>query len=326
MPEWTTIARLLVPITVFLLILTLWYIVVFSFHALHKARKQKLNARIGVASGQSAATEAPRLWREKAEDTNRSAGPGALLTGGRLERLLRNAGVQTAWQKVLGGLLGTMICLFGITYLLSGSWRLALAADVVTLVAARTVIRRRTDRRDALFEVQLADALALAARAIQAGHPVLSAFYMIAENTPSPVGPFFAGICQQQALGISIEESVRTASAGCNSPDLGLFTTSIIIQSRTGGDLSPVLERLALVIRSRIRLSRRVRVLTAQTQFSKRILLALPFIMLLLISLLNPDYMAPLYTSFTGKTLLMAAGASNLLGAWVMNRMAVVRF
>lgn len=326
MLEWTTIGRLIVPIMVFLLILAVWYIAVLLFHAHFRAHKEKLDTRIGTQPDQHADLSAAPLWREQTEEADHAAGPAGQLARGLLERILRNAGIETAWRTALGILLGGLACAFGITYLLSQSPLLSLGGAVVVLAAVRTVIRHRTDQREALFETQLADALALAARSIQAGHPVLSAFHMIAENTPPPVGPFFAGICQQQALGISLDEAVQRAAAERNSPDVGLFATAIVIQSRTGGDLSPTLERLGTVIRARIRLSRRVRVLTAQTQFSKRILLALPFVMFMLMNVINKEYMEPLYTTFVGKGLLVVAGAGNLLGAWLMSRMASVKY
>ena len=184
MLEWTTIGRLIVPIMVFILILAVWYIAVLLFHARFRAHKEKLDTRIGTQSDQHADLSADPLWREETQKVDHAAGPVGLLARGILERILRNAGIEMAWRTALGFLLGGSACAFGITYLLSQSPLLALGGVAVVLAAVRTVIRHRTDQREALFETQLADALALAARSIQAGHPVLSAFQMIAENTP----------------------------------------------------------------------------------------------------------------------------------------------
>jgi tight adherence protein B len=104
------------------------------------------------------------------------------------------------------------------------------------------------------------------------------------------------------------------------------FATSVVIQLRSGGNLADMMDRLAFVIRDRMRLARRVRVLTAQTQFSKRILQALPFAIFVILCLINPEYMQPLYTTSTGKTILGAAGAGLLAGTYTMNRLAVLRY
>jgi tight adherence protein B len=95
---------------------------------------------------------------------------------------------------------------------------------------------------------------------------------------------------------------------------------------RSGGNLADMMERIAFVIRDRIRLSRRVRVLTAQTQLSKRILLVLPFVVFFVLHLINPRYMSTFYTTFNGQVLLGISGASMALGAWIMSRLLVIKY
>ena len=142
----------------------------------------------------------------------------------------------------------------------------------------------------------------------------------------APVGALFGEICQQQALGVSIEHAIRDAAERSTSEDMRLLATSVAIQSRSGGNLVDMIERLAFVIRDRKRLNRRVRVLTAQTQLGKRILAGLPFVLFALLTVLNPDYMTPLYSTAMGRMLLAGAAVSVLIGIYVMNRMAVLRF
>ena len=79
------------------------------------------------------------------------------------------------------------------------------------------------------------------------------------------------------------------------------------------------MDRLANVIRDRQRLSRRVRVLTAQTQFSKNVLLALPFLTFVALNLINPQYMRPLYMTTLGQLIMLIAGCGLLLGWMTMN-------
>ena len=78
------------------------------------------------------------------------------------------------------------------------------------------------------------------------------------------------------------------------------------------------MEGLALVIRERMRLSRRFRVLIAQTDFSKKVLLFLPVFMCGLLNMLNPVYMRPLYTTRFGNYILLGGTIFLLLGWWTM--------
>ena len=139
------------------------------------------------------------------------------------------------------------------------------------------------------------------------------------------IGTVFGDISQQQAMGVPLEDALRQAAARSYSEDMRLFATAVSIQLRTGGNLADMMSRLAAVIRDRMRLSQRVRVLTAQTQLSKRILLALPIGVFFLINMLNPQYMSLLYRTDLGRTLLAAAAVGMLVGAYVMNRMARIR-
>ena len=64
----------------------------------------------------------------------------------------------------------------------------------------------------------------------------------------------------------------------------------------SGGNLADMMEHLAKVIRNRQWLSLRFRVLTAQPQLSKWILVALPAVVFVALNVINPEYMNPMFT------------------------------
>ena len=123
-------------------------------------------------------------------------------------------------------------------------------------------------------------------------------------------------------MGESISATLQEAAHTSANSDMRMFATSLAIQMRAGGNIADLMERLAAVIRERKRLNRRVRVLTAQTQLSKRILIAMPFVLFIAVNMLNPDYMRPLYSTSSGKLLLGIAVTSIAVGSYIMNRMA----
>jgi len=189
-------------------------------------------------------------------------------------------------------------------------------------VLFRSCISKRTE----LFDQQFIDALDLACRSLRAGHPLVGALQLVAEEIGDPVGSIFDSICQQQTMGLSLEMAIHAAGKASSNEDMKLFAASLAMQMRSGGNLAHMMERLATVIRDRMRLNRRVRILTAQTQFGKRILIALPFVLMVVLSILNPKYIDPLFSTSTGQIMLSCGGISVLLGMWVMNRMAVLKY
>jgi tight adherence protein B len=122
------------------------------------------------------------------------------------------------------------------------------------------------------------------------------------------------------------EEALQRVAAQSASSDLKLFATAVSIQLRSGGNLADVMDRLSFVIRDRIRLGRRVKVLTAQTNLSKRILLGFPFVMFFIINIINPEYAALLTDTTTGNKLLAAGGVMMMFGSYVMNKLAVLKY
>jgi tight adherence protein B len=237
-----------------------------------------------------------------------------------------DAGWQTPAQTITMGLAAASLLMFVLAFLITQSMLVSLCAGAAVIMAFSIIIKQAISKRARLFERQLVDALELAARSLRVGQPLVGSFSLIAEEISAPVGPLFAAVCQQQGMGMGLDEAIRVAGDQSGSADMKFFATSVIIQLRSGGNLADMMERLAFVIRDRMRLARRVRVLTAQTQFSKRVLQALPFIVFVVLSLINPEYMQPLYTTDKGKFVLGLAASGLILGTWTMNRLAVIRY
>jgi tight adherence protein B len=170
------------------------------------------------------------------------------------------------------------------------------------------------------------DSLGIAARALRAGHPLVGAFQLVAQEVGDPLAKIFGEICQEQALGLDLEGSIRRVADASHNADLKLFATAVSIQLSSGGNLAELMDTLANVMRSRIRLHRRVRVLTAQTNTSTRILIILPIALFTILNIIAPEYMELFYTTRPGWYLLTGTVVSVLFGMWLMAKMSVIRY
>jgi len=79
-------------------------------------------------------------------------------------------------------------------------------------------------------------------------------------------------------------------------------------------------------MRARMRLNRRVRVLTTESRMSKHALIGIPLFLFLFLNITSPGYTEVFYTSFPGRCMLIGTGISMLLGAWVMGRLSVIHY
>ena len=96
------------------------------------------------------------------------------------------------------------------------------------------------------------------------------------------------------------------------------FATAIALQAQTGGGLTEVLEDLADVIRKRVALQSRGRALSSEARTSALVLALLPVATGGMIAVLEPTYMAVLFNTRTGHSLLGVAALSLGVGIGAM--------
>jgi tight adherence protein B len=306
------------------LVLAMWGIGVLVWSMRRQRDEELMRARLDSNLGDAPRTL--RLWHEGVASTVLVPGlkRGLGLTQ-HFERLHRDLGWIGSWQRTLSI---TALLIAGVSLLVanvSGNNLNGLFAAVLMVFGVYWFAGFRRSSREALFERQLVDGLELSARALRSGHPLLSSFKLIAEEIDDPVGRIFGDICQQHEMGVNLDRALRDAADATSSADMRLFSASLAIHLRSGGNIADVVEGIAQVIRQRMRLARRVRILTAQTQLSKRILLGMPVAIFAALHILNPDYAKILYETDSGKLMLLGALSMMLVGWLTMNRMAVVR-
>jgi tight adherence protein B len=329
LPNGQIIMNIVAGVAAFGLLAGLWVAVLLMVSLRRASRQQAVEERLG--GDESARTSGPgrvlRLWHEGHVATMTVpsvTSPSSWIM--RLRWMHRAAGFEAEFKAVLLGVAGLTLLCGALAYAASHQIVLAVGAGAAVLVGFWWYIQRRIASRDMMFENQFIDAMGLASRSLRAGHPLLGAFQLISEELGDPVRSLFTGICQQHAMGLKLDEAIQRVAATSTNTDVQLFATAVTIQLRSGGNLADVMERLAEVIRDRVRVGRRAKVLTAQTQFSKRLLIALPCVLFLILYLVNPQYMRPLMESHGGRVLLAIGATSLTLGVFVMNKMAVLKY
>ncbi len=327
----TNFATILVWATggaVFVLVASIWMMMTLGLNMRRAGREEKLARRLeDVRRGRPAKTRTLRLWHDGKEGTTvvSGVGPGSAL-GNFLTRLKIGLGWKGPLASFAAAVGGGMISGALITYTLTENVILSALWFVLVPMILNMISMRRAAKAEEVFERQFADALSLATRSLRAGHPLMSAFQVIVEEMEPPVSTVFAEILQEQGLGIGLEEAIETAAEKSASQDMKLFAASTVIQLRSGGNLADMMDRLVDVIRDRMRLQRRVRVLTAQTQLSKRVLMFIPLALFLMLLLTKPGYLEPLWKTQVGLYLCGTAVAFMIVGSWIMNRIARLKY
>ncbi len=185
----------------------------------------------------------------------------------------------------------------------------------------RFILRKAIKRRQKKFLEEFADALDAVVRLLQAGMPVAEAISMISREFEGPVGEEMSIIYDKQKIGIPLHEAAQEGTKRMPLPEMKMFAAGLSIQAQTGSSLSEVLTNLSRVIRSRFRLKRKVMALSSEAIASASIIGALPVIVGLGLWMVNPEHLEPLFTTGTGKNMLIGSAIWMTMGVLVMKQM-----
>ena len=189
---------------------------------------------------------------------------------------------------------------------------LALGAVPFATIAFKRNLRLRQ------FEEHFPEALDLLGRAVRAGHAFTTGMEMIGKESPEPIGGEFRKTFEEQNFGLPMRDALLNMTERVPLLDVRFFVTALLVQKETGGNLAEILDNLSRVIRDRFRIYREVRTKTAAGRLSAMILIALPPIMMFLLSNLNPGYMRVLFDDPKGPTILAIAGTLQLIGSIII--------
>ena len=180
------------------------------------------------------------------------------------------------------------------------------------------VLRSKRTRRLRTFEEAFPEALDLISRALKAGHAFATGLKMVADEMAEPIGPEFRKTFDEQNFGLPLKDSLENLTLRVPLLDMKFFATAVLIQRETGGNLSEILENLAHVVRERFKILRQVRVYTAHGRLTGYVLLALPAVLAIALSFINPEHMNMLFRERLGQMMLMGAIVMQFFGfMWI---------
>ena len=193
------------------------------------------------------------------------------------------------------------------------------------LMAPTLFLKHRRNRRLTLFNEGLPDAIDLMGRALRAGHSLSSAIEVLSEQSGAGVATEFNVVFRQQNFGLPLRDALLQMADRVPSKDLRFLVTAMLVQKETGGNLTEILDRTSHVIRERIRIGGEVRVKTAQGRLTGTILSLLPVLMLVLTSLINPEYARILLHDPVGQKLLYVGAGLILVGSFFIRKIVDIK-
>ena len=234
-----------------------------------------------------------------------------------IQQRLRRALVSTGNKLSLTTLLLTAVIGGGMVGFFSAAIiRLSLtitivAAGACTVIIPSLLLQTLQARHSAHFLKLFPDAIDLIVRAVRAGLPVSVALESAGKETPDPVGIEFRQILAYMRIGMDLDEALAQAARRIRLVDFDFFVASLVLQRKSGGNLSETLAILSSVLRRREELRSKTKAVTSEARTSAMVLTALPFFSAGAILFINPEYFTILFTDPRG-AYVMGAGVLSL--------------
>lgn len=243
----------------------------------------------------------------------------------RLKQMLDQADLHLTPSRLVmfAGMAGMLAALAA--SVISGSILIMLGAGfgAATLPFAHVWFKRKK-RFEAFLEL-LPDTLDLVSRALSAGHAFSEALHMVSAEMPEPIAGEFRKAYEEQNLGLSLKLAMENLTQRIPLLDLRMVVTAVMIQRETGGNLAEILEKVSHTIRERFRIMGDLKTLTTSSRMSAWLLCGLPIFVTIMITIMNPDYMAILWKDTRGHYLIAAAMFLQITGMLIVRRILDIK-
>ena len=292
-------------------------------------RKKQVADMLQTASGESVVQVTNLL---KDIDPDQPTGFKALMAKLQFSRhaqeQIQQAGMNWSPTRLLTAMGLAMIPGLGIgawtKVLLNGTTSAVVFALITGAIPYLIVRHKRTARLNRL-EAQFPDALDFLSRSMRAGHAFSISLEMIGEEIADPLGQEFRALFNEQNLGAPLDIALRNFTLRVPLLDVRFFTSSVLLQKQTGGNLSEILSRLAYVIRERFRLKGQVKAASAHGRLTATILALLPIATMLGLLAVAPGYLQTMAADDDGKLMIGGAILAQILGNFCIKKIINIK-
>ena len=195
------------------------------------------------------------------------------------------------------------------------------AGFVVSIGLPRWLLSFLAKRRQKKFIAEFANAIDIIVRGVKSGLPLFDCLNIIARESLDPLKSEFMELVEQQRLGVTLGKGLERMYERMPLQEVNFLGIVITIQQQSGGNLADTLLNLSTVLRERKKLQGKIQAFSQEAKSSAAIIAALPMVVMLLVYITTPHYIALLWTEQLGHYMLTGSGLWMLCGVLVMRKM-----
>ncbi len=184
----------------------------------------------------------------------------------------------------------------------------------------------KAKQRVRMFENQLPDLLVTMAAGLKAGHSFRQAIQSVVDEDQPPASKELKRVLTETRLGRPMDEALSDMAARIGSKNFEFVITAVTIQRQVGGSLAGLFDMVADTVRNRQQFAKKIKGLTAMGRASAYVLIGLPFFVAAMLTLLNAEYMSPLWHTSTGHKLILTMFVMIAFGSLVLRKIVNFRY
>ena len=169
-------------------------------------------------------------------------------------------------------------------------------AIVLTILGYYLIFIIRKNKYMEMMNDQLAEVCRILANSTKAGMTIHQGIEVVAQEISSPASYEFKHLAHNLRLGVNFEKSLKELERRIGTKEYKLFVSSLLIQKKSGGNLTAVLYEMSRTLDERKILRQMVKTMTAEQRMISYILPIMPFILILAMNIVMDDFLNPLFT------------------------------
>ncbi|HXV95383.1 MAG TPA: type II secretion system F family protein [Gaiellaceae bacterium] len=184
----------------------------------------------------------------------------------------------------------------------------------------------KAKQRVRAFENQLPDLLVTMAAGLKAGHSFRQALQSVVDEDQPPASKELSRVLTETRLGRPMDVALADMAQRIGSKNFEFVITAVTIQRQVGGSLAGLFDMVADTVRNRQQFAKKIKGLTAMGRASAYVLIGLPFFIALMLTLLNSQYMRPLWHTGTGHKLVLTMFVMIGIGSLILRKIVNFRY
>jgi tight adherence protein B len=193
-------------------------------------------------------------------------------------------------------------------------WILTASVAAILMVLPGLFWSHMRQKRLNKLEAQLPDAFMMISSGLQSGASFPMALEDMARQAPEPLAQEFGLLVKRMRLGVPMEDGLIELEKRIPLTSFVMASSAIRISREVGGNLVETISNMARTLRRKHQMEGKIDSLTAQGRTQGRFMSALPILLGIALSFLEPEAMQQLYTTRNGLLILTGMVVMQVMG------------